>query len=127
MRPSRPPNSRSPLPVVNHVCFHCPDAATSGAGKGALDLSALRKMGLSEAESPNDEHAYRNARQSLILMDHALRSGLRRTFTAGVAQLADMEGTIRAYRPKPWEAEEHSETIHLIRKLRAEASRIALT
>lgn len=90
-------------------------------------MSALRKMGLSDAGCPNTAHAYRSARQSLILMEHARRSGLRQTFIAGLRQLAVIEAAIRAYRPEPWEAEEYSEIVHSIRKLSAEARGIALT
>jgi hypothetical protein len=92
------------------------------AGMGALEMSALRKMGLIEDGRQNNTHAYRNACQSLILMEHAQRAGLRRTFDAGLRELAAIEGAIRAYRPEPWEAEEHSEMIHLIKKLRSLSS-----
>jgi len=63
-------------------------------------------------------HDYLNARQSLVLMDHARRKGLMRSFETGLAHLGDVEKKLCAYRPTDAEAEEHAALLRMIAELK---------
>ncbi|GLI92587.1 hypothetical protein [Methylocystis echinoides] len=79
----------------------------------------------SAATAPRkSSHAYRNARQALLLLDHARRAGLQRTFAAGMARIGEVEAAIRSYRPDMSEATEYSEALSLIGEMKVEAGRL---
>ncbi|MGJ0505554.1 MAG: hypothetical protein ACR652_00165 [Methylocystis sp.] len=81
---------------------------------------------LAETAGPRKaSHAYRNARQSVLLLEHARLSGLKRTFAAGMAQISEVEAIILAYRPEPFEAREHAATLLLISQMKVAAGALA--
>lgn len=70
------------------------------------------------------DHDYRNARQSLALLDHARRAGLVRAFAAGMARIDDVERVIRAHKPDVSEAVEHAEALEMVEALKRGAARL---
>lgn len=85
-------------------------------------MVALRRAEDAASSPKKASHAYRNARQSVLLLDHARRAGLRRTFAAGMAKISEVEEAIRAYLPEPSEAREYGEALLLISQMKAEAA-----
>jgi hypothetical protein len=67
-------------------------------------------------------HDYRNARQSLVLLDHARRAGLARTFAAGMARIDEVERVIRAHKPDASEASEHLAALEMIEALKSRSA-----
>lgn len=85
-------------------------------------MVALRRAEIAEPGPKKASHGYRNARQSVLLLDHARRAGLKRTFAAGMAKIHEVEEAIRAYQPDPSEAREYAEALLLISQMKAEAA-----
>jgi hypothetical protein len=84
-------------------------------------MVALRRAEDAASAPKKSSHAYRNARQSVLLLDHARRAGLVRTFAAGMARIGEVEEAIRAYCPEPSESREYAEALLLIRQMKVDA------
>jgi len=84
---------------------------TKDAPSGGADLRV-------ETSAQQAEHNYKNARQSLLMIDHAWRKGLQKTFEIGLKHLDGVEAKIRAYQPSAEGAEEHAAMLGLIAEMR---------
>lgn len=87
-------------------------------------MTAFNEAGTAASGSGKSSHAYRNARQSVLFLDHARRSGLKRTFAAGIERIGEVEAAIRSYRPDPSEAAEYADALRLIGQMKVEAGRV---
>jgi hypothetical protein len=85
-------------------------------------MVAPRRAETASSGPKKSSHAYRNARQSVLLLDHARRAGLKRTFSAGMSRIGEVEEVIRAYCPDPSEAREYAEALLLISQMKVEAA-----
>ncbi len=63
-------------------------------------------------------HNYRNARQSLLLIEHAYQLGLKKLFATGMQKLDKVEATITAYQPSQEDADEHASCLILLERLK---------
>lgn len=69
-------------------------------------------------EDNKARHDYRNATQTLALIDGARRRGLTKLYRTGMEKLDSLESQIRSYAPSEEEAEEHADYLRLIEDLR---------
>ncbi len=72
-------------------------------------------------EDNKARHDYRNATQTLALIDGARRRGLTKLYRTGMEKLDTLERQIRDYSPSEEEAEEHAVYLQLIEELRESA------
>ncbi len=72
-------------------------------------------------EDNKARHDYRNATQTIALIDGARRRGLTKLYRTGMEKLDTLERQIRDYAPSEEEAEEHAVYLQLIADLRASA------